>query len=171
MDKLFFDLRATHNPHRWFMPVTPDICVGPPGNAFMFGGVGLYYDQRFFGLIARDTLYLKVNDANRAEYEARRMTRFHPRPNKPQLSMTYYELPADVLEDLAGLRLDVADADLVSVGVKRHTSGHVDLSVHQSSRGKWQVVVVGPSGVQVLDLVVHVCAFSGGRDFSKADRR
>ena len=41
MDKLFFDLRATHNPHRWFMPVTPEICVGPTGNEFMFGGVGM----------------------------------------------------------------------------------------------------------------------------------
>ena len=41
MDKLFFDLRATHNPHRWFMPVEPGICVGPPGNLFMFGGIGL----------------------------------------------------------------------------------------------------------------------------------
>ena len=41
MDKLFFDLRATHNPHRWFMPVEPAICVGPPGNVFMFGGVGM----------------------------------------------------------------------------------------------------------------------------------
>jgi len=41
MDKLFFDLRATHNPHRWYLPVDSSICVGPPGNVFMFGGVGL----------------------------------------------------------------------------------------------------------------------------------
>ena len=41
MEKLFFDLRATHNPHRWYLPVDPSICVGPPGNTFMFGGVGL----------------------------------------------------------------------------------------------------------------------------------
>lgn len=41
MDKLFFDLRPTHNPHRWYLPVDPSICVGPPGNVFMFGGVGL----------------------------------------------------------------------------------------------------------------------------------
>jgi len=41
MDKLFFPLQPTHNPHRWFMPVEPAICVGPPGNVFMFGGVGL----------------------------------------------------------------------------------------------------------------------------------
>ena len=41
MDKLFFDLRATHNPHRWYMPIVPGICVGPPANMFMFGGVGM----------------------------------------------------------------------------------------------------------------------------------
>jgi acyl-CoA thioesterase len=41
MDKLFFDLKATHNPHRWYLPVDPSICVGPPGSVFMFGGVGL----------------------------------------------------------------------------------------------------------------------------------
>ncbi len=38
---LFFDLKSTHNPHRWYMPVEPSICVGPPGNLFMFGGVGM----------------------------------------------------------------------------------------------------------------------------------
>ena len=41
MDKLFFDLRATHNPHRWYLPVTPSVCVGPPDKLFMFGGIGL----------------------------------------------------------------------------------------------------------------------------------
>jgi acyl-CoA thioesterase len=41
MDPLFFDLRATHNAHRWFLPLTPDICVGRAGDMFMFGGVGL----------------------------------------------------------------------------------------------------------------------------------
>lgn len=41
MDKLFFDLRPTHNPHRWYMPLSDDVCVGPPGKMFMFGGVGL----------------------------------------------------------------------------------------------------------------------------------
>jgi acyl-CoA thioesterase len=40
-DRLFFDLRATHNPHRWYMPLTPAVCVGPKDSMFMFGGVGL----------------------------------------------------------------------------------------------------------------------------------
>jgi acyl-CoA thioesterase len=37
----FFDLRASHNPHRWHMPLTPDVCVGPEGQMFMYGGIGL----------------------------------------------------------------------------------------------------------------------------------
>jgi DNA transformation protein len=65
----------------------------------MFGAVGLYHEERFFGLIARDTLYFKVNDSNRGDYESRGMHRFRPFPDKPYWSMTYYEVPADTLED------------------------------------------------------------------------
>jgi DNA transformation protein len=65
----------------------------------MFGGVGLFHRERIFGLIARDTLYFKVDDSNRRDYEARHMARFRPFADKPELSMTYYEVPADTLED------------------------------------------------------------------------
>ena len=65
----------------------------------MFGAVGLYHEERFFGLISRDTLYFKVNDSNRGDYESRGMQRFRPFPDKPYRSMTYYEVPADTLED------------------------------------------------------------------------
>ena len=37
----FFDLRATHNPHRWHLPLDPSICVGATGSMFMFGGIGM----------------------------------------------------------------------------------------------------------------------------------
>ncbi len=37
----FFDLHATHNPHRWYLPVVPELTVGPPGREFLFGGAGL----------------------------------------------------------------------------------------------------------------------------------
>jgi DNA transformation protein and related proteins len=65
----------------------------------MFGGAGLYQDDVFFGLLFRDTLYFKVDDTNRADYESRGMGRFQPYPDKPYLSFTYYEVPVDVLED------------------------------------------------------------------------
>jgi acyl-CoA thioesterase-2 len=41
MPKPFFDLTATHNPHRWYLPLQHNLCVGPEGREFMFGGVGL----------------------------------------------------------------------------------------------------------------------------------
>jgi len=69
------------------------------GTRRMFGGVGLYCDERFFGLIDDDTLYLRVNDDNRADYTVRGMGPFRPYADRPELSMTYFEIPADVLED------------------------------------------------------------------------
>ncbi|HEY5616742.1 MAG TPA: TfoX/Sxy family protein [Vicinamibacterales bacterium] len=64
----------------------------------MFGGVGLYADDVFFGILAADTLYLKVDDSNRGQYEAEGMTAFQPYAGKP-MSMSYYQVPARVLED------------------------------------------------------------------------
>ena len=48
----------------------------------MFGGVGLYWRDVFFGIMARDALYLKVNDSNRREYVRRGMKPFKPYPNR-----------------------------------------------------------------------------------------
>ena len=64
----------------------------------MFGGVGLYADDVFFGIVAADTLYLRVDDTNRGQYEAAGMTAFKPFADKP-MSMSYYQVPVDVLED------------------------------------------------------------------------
>lgn len=65
----------------------------------MFGGAGLYFEEVFFALISRDTLYFKVGDSNRREYLARRMEPFRPYQNKPHTSLSYYQVPAEVLED------------------------------------------------------------------------
>lgn len=65
----------------------------------MFSGSGLYQHDIFFGLIFSDTLYFKVNDDNRPEYESRGMRRFQPYEDKPHLSFGYYEVPTEVLED------------------------------------------------------------------------
>jgi len=71
----------------------------------MFGGAGLYSDELFFALISADTLYLRVDDANRGEFTARGMQPFRPYADRPQLSMSYYEAPAEVLENAAELAL------------------------------------------------------------------
>jgi DNA transformation protein len=65
----------------------------------MFGGFGLYRNDVFFAIISDDRLFFKVSDSSRADYETRGMARFRPYPDKPQVSMSYYEVPADVIED------------------------------------------------------------------------
>ena len=74
---------------------------GAEGVSFrrMFGGFGLYRNGVFFGIISGDTLFFKVSDASRADYETRGMARFRPYRDRPLVSMSYYEVPADVLED------------------------------------------------------------------------
>src|SRR5438105_9344608 len=63
----------------------------------MFGGVGLYHRGIFFGIVAADVLYLKVDATNRPDYERAGMHPFKPYPNRPG-TMQYYAVPLDVLE-------------------------------------------------------------------------
>jgi DNA transformation protein len=65
----------------------------------MFGGIGLYGDDVFFGLIDDDTLYFKTNDSNVAAYLERGMPRFMPFPERPEATLGYHQVPADVIED------------------------------------------------------------------------
>ena len=68
----------------------------------MFGGVGLYAYDIFFGILAADTLYFKVDDSNRGAYEAAGMAAFAPYADK-RMTMPYYQVPASVLEDRSEL--------------------------------------------------------------------
>lgn len=68
----------------------------------MFGGVGLYCRGVFFGIMARDVLYLKVDDTNRADYERAGMKPFKPYPDRAG-TMQYYAVPVGVLESAAEL--------------------------------------------------------------------
>lgn len=65
----------------------------------MFGGVGLYSDGLFFGLIDDDTVYFKTDDSNIAPYLDRRMPRFMPFPDRPGAALGYHQVPADVIEE------------------------------------------------------------------------
>lgn len=74
--------------------------IGPVRARRMFGGSGLYSQDVFFGLIADDVLYFKVDDSNRSAYTARGSQPFRPVANDPSaVSLSYYQVPEDVLED------------------------------------------------------------------------
>lgn len=67
----------------------------------MFGGAGLYFQGMFFGLIdSSDRFYLKVDDSNRSDFEARGSEPFRPPSTRPMSKgMPYMTVPEDVLED------------------------------------------------------------------------
>jgi len=69
----------------------------------MFGGVGLYCGELFFGIIDDDTVFFKSDASNSADYTARNMPRFMPFPQRPEAVMAYYQVPADIIEDAESL--------------------------------------------------------------------
>src|SRR5205814_5650053 len=75
--------------------------VAPVRARPMFGEVGLYVGAHLFGMMVNDGLYLKVDDSNRADYEAAGIGPFiAPWSGKPTSS---YAVPAAVLADDARL--------------------------------------------------------------------
>jgi len=83
----------------------------------MFGGVGLYSHGVFFGIMARDVLYLKVDHRTVADYTRAKMKPFKPYKNRP-VTMKYYAVPVNVLEssaelvEWAGKAIAVAEAQM-----------------------------------------------------------
>ena len=65
----------------------------------MFGGYGIYLGERMFALVAEDTLYLKVDDGNRAEFEARGLLPFRYEMRGERKQMDYWQPPTEALDD------------------------------------------------------------------------
>ncbi len=77
--------------------------VVPVTSRAMFGGVGIYAEGFFFALIGDDVLYLKVDESNRADFEAVGSGPFRPY-GEDGGAMGYHALPGDLLEDPDRLR-------------------------------------------------------------------
>lgn len=84
----------------------------------MFGGVGVYGRDVFFALIDGDTVYLKVGDTNRGDFEARGLGPFRPFGDSGEV-MQYYALDESILEDLDELRQWCDKAIAVALSKKR----------------------------------------------------
>jgi DNA transformation protein len=96
--------------------------VGPGVRArSMFGGVGIYAADLFFALVDDDTVYFKVDETTRGEFEARGMGPFRPTGGDGEV-MQYYQVPADLLEDAEALRPWVEAAIEVARRAKRRRS-------------------------------------------------
>tara|TARA_R110000868_G_scaffold379467_1_gene645296 strand:+ start:6494 stop:6940 length:447 start_codon:yes stop_codon:yes gene_type:complete len=74
--------------------------LGPVRMRGMFGGSGVYLDDLMFGVIFGETLYFKVDDRNRADYEAEDMGPFTFEMKSGDTgSLHYYEVPERLYDD------------------------------------------------------------------------
>ncbi len=65
----------------------------------MFGGYGLYRQGVMFALIVDDTLYFKVDDSNRKDFEQAGAGPFVYHAKGKPVSLSYWQVPPDVFED------------------------------------------------------------------------
>ena len=66
--------------------------LGDVNGRKMFGGYGIFIEEAMFALVSSDNvIHFKVDDSNRANYEAAGSTQFH--------NMPYYQLPAAICQN------------------------------------------------------------------------
>lgn len=85
--------------------------LGPVTAKRMFGGHGLFLNGVMFGLIVWDTLYFKVDEINRPDYEVRGLGPFAYVSQRGQsTTMSYNEAPHESLDDPEILKRWASDA-------------------------------------------------------------
>lgn len=89
----------------------------------MFGGVGIYSADVFFAVIDEDWLYLKVDDTNRADFEARGLKPFQPFGEGGEV-MQYYQVSEELLDDPDELRGWVDKAIAVALAKRARRPPH-----------------------------------------------
>jgi DNA transformation protein len=87
------------------MPISPEFtsrviaqltAARPVRTRKMFGGLGIYLDEAFFGICDDDKTFFKVDDSNIAEYESRGMG---PWIMGGQINDKYREVPDSIMKD------------------------------------------------------------------------
>ncbi len=85
----------------------------------MFGGYGFYYEGHFFALIADGELYFKVDDTNKADYIAQGSHPFAYDGKGKKMTMSYYSLPEDIMENHSALAAWIDAAVSVANNAKK----------------------------------------------------
>lgn len=65
----------------------------------MFGGYSLYKNGVIFALIAEEMLYFKVDEGNRADFEAKGSEPFTYEAKGKRVSLSYWAVPLEVMEE------------------------------------------------------------------------
>jgi len=86
----------------------------------MFSGYGLYKDGVIFGIIADDQVYFKVDDSNLADFKrlGSQPFTYHTRGRTKPTALSYWQVPAAILEDRVALTVWVNAACTASQHTK-----------------------------------------------------
>ena len=74
---------------------------GPIETRRMFGGHGVWHQGLMIGLVAGNTLYLKVDDKTRGRFEALRLSAFEYTRRGKTVALSYHRAPEEMLESPA----------------------------------------------------------------------
>ena len=84
----------------------------------MFGAHGVYQGDRFFGILDEGRLFFKVNEKTRPAFVERGMGPFTYEAKGKTMTMGYYEVPPEVLENAPELVEWARKAVQVAAGAK-----------------------------------------------------
>jgi len=65
----------------------------------MFGGYGIYHDGVMFGLVEKDTLYLKADETTQRHFESRGLSQFQYNRAGKEIKMSYFKAPEEIYDD------------------------------------------------------------------------
>ncbi len=88
----------------------------------MFGGWGIYKDGVIFGIIVDYQLYFKVNGSNQAKYKKHGSQPFTYESRGKSISMSYWEVPAEVMDDREQIQLWAQESHAISRQAKPKSS-------------------------------------------------
>ena len=97
---------AISQKHNEFVVYIVDLTqsIGPVYSKRMFGGHGIFLDGIMFGLVFRDTFYLKVDKDSRENYKSRGLEPFSYQRQGKETHLNYFQAPDEVLDDLSVMR-------------------------------------------------------------------
>ena len=70
----------------------------------IFGGIGIFVDERLLGIVMEEKLYLHTDASNLRAYQDRGMPQFKPYPNAFDLTTDHHQVPAEIVDDPAQLK-------------------------------------------------------------------
>jgi DNA transformation protein len=89
----------------------------------MFGAHGLYQGDHFFGILDEGRLFFKTDAQSQRDYVARGMAPFTYESRGRTLTMSYHEVPPDVLENPPELVAWARRAIQAAIHQKKPTKG------------------------------------------------